>query len=58
MTKNELYDLEMEAHKKLDAINKERQVANIAFSEGLEKGFDIMFQAVREALKKEGAKNA
>lgn len=52
MTKNELYELEKEAHKKLDKINKERQIANDAFSEGMEKGFDIMFQAVREALKK------
>ncbi len=55
MTASELYDLEIKAHEKLDRINKERQVANDAFSEGMEKGFDIMFQSIREALLKEGA---
>ncbi len=55
MNTNKLYELEIEAHQKLDRINKERQIANDAFSEGMEKGFDIMFQAMREALKNEDA---
>lgn len=58
MTLNELYDLEREAHRTLDVINKEREIENQAFSKGMEKGFDVMFVAVREALKKEGADNA
>ena len=57
MTVSELYDLEVEAYKKVEKIKRERQVANEAFSEGIEKGFDVMFQAIREALKKEGADN-
>ena len=57
MNTNELYDLEIKAHNQLDKINRERRIANDAFAEGMEKGFDIMFQAIREALQKEGADN-
>lgn len=50
MTRNELYDLEKQAYKELVALKKETHIKTEAYCEGLEKGWDMMFKAVRNAL--------
>ena len=49
MNKNELYDLEIEVHKKVDIIKSEQA----EYVRGVEKGIDLMFDAVRNFLRKE-----
>ena len=49
MNKNELYDLEIEVHKKVDIIKNEQA----EYVRGVEKGIDLMFDAVRNFLRKE-----
>ena len=49
MNKNDLYDLEMEVHKKIDIIKSEQA----EFVRGVEKGIDLMFAAVKTFLSKE-----
>jgi hypothetical protein len=49
MNKNELYDLEIEVHKKVDIIKNEQD----EYVRGVEKGIDLMFDAVRTLLCKE-----
>lgn len=56
MTRNELYDLEKQAYKELVALKKETHIKTEAYCEGLEKGWDMMFKAVRNALAKEEEK--
>lgn len=56
MTRNELYDLERRAYKEVEALKKETHVKTEAYCEGLEKGWDMMFKAVRGALAKEEEK--
>ena len=49
MNKNELYDLEIEVHKKVDVIKNEQA----EYVRGVEKGIDLMFDAGRTFLRKE-----
>ena len=49
MNKNDLYDLEIEAHKKVDIIKNEQA----EYVRGVEKGIDLMFDAVRTFIRKE-----
>lgn len=56
MTRNELYNFERQAYKELEALKKETHIHTEAYCEGLEKGWDMMFKAVRCALAKEEEK--
>ena len=49
MDKNDLYDLEIEVHKKVDIIKSEQS----EYVRGVERGIDLMFDAVRAFLRKE-----
>ncbi len=49
MNKNELYYLEIEVHKKVDIIKNEQA----EYVRGVERGIDLMFDAVRTFLCKE-----
>lgn len=49
MNKNDLYDLEIEVYKNIDIIKK----AQAEYVSGVEKGIDLMFNAVRTFLQKE-----
>ena len=49
MKKNDLYDLEIEAHKKVDIIKSEQA----EYVRGVERGIDLMFDVVRTFLRKE-----
>ena len=47
-----LYDIEGEIFKKIQGIKKEREQETKAFIDGMEKGADLMFNAIREGLKR------
>ncbi len=49
MNKNQLYDIETEMYRKLDAIKAEQQ----QYCAGVEKGIDMTVSAVRKAFNKE-----
>lgn len=49
MNKNDLYNLEIEVHKNVDIIKSEQA----EYVRGVEKGIDLMFNAVRKHLAKE-----
>ena len=49
MDKQELYNLETEVHKNIDIIKNEQA----EYVRGVEKGIDLMFDAVRKHLTKE-----
>ena len=49
MDKQELYNLEIEVHKNIDLIKNEQA----EYVRGVEKGIDLMFDAVRKHLTKE-----
>ena len=49
MNKNELYDIEIEVRKKVDIIKNEQ----VEYVRGVEKGIDLMFDAVRTFLLQE-----
>ena len=49
MNKNDLYNLEIEVHKVIDIIKSEQA----EYVRGVEKGIDLMFDAVRTHLAKE-----
>ena len=49
MNKNDLYNLEIEVHKKIDII----KIEQAEYVRGVEKGIDLMFDAVRTFLRKE-----
>lgn len=53
MNLNDLYDLESEAHLQVSALRDKKQKELNSYLQGVEDGFDIMFKAVREKLKKE-----
>lgn len=53
MNKNDLYDLEIEVHKKVDIIKSEQS----EYVRGVERGIDLMFDAVRAFLRKEGERS-
>lgn len=54
MNKNELYDLEIEVRKKVDIIKNEQ----VEYVRGVEKGIDLMFDAVRTFLRKEAEQDS
>lgn len=49
MDRQELYNLEIEVHKNIDIIKNEQA----EYVRGVEKGIDLMFDAVRKHLTKE-----
>ena len=49
MNKNELYDIEIEVRKKVYIIKNEQ----VEYVRGVEKGIDLMFDAVRTFLRQE-----
>lgn len=54
MNKNDLYNLEIEVHKIIDIIKNEQA----EYVRGVEKGIDLMFDAVRTYLNKEAEQAA
>ena len=54
MTKNELYDLEKEVYKNIERIKREQA----EYVMGVERGIDLMFNAVRNYLTKEEQRRA
>ncbi len=51
MTVNESYEVEEKAYAKITRIKEDRKIENEAFAEGLEKGFDVAFRAMRDAIR-------
>lgn len=51
MTVNESYEIEEKAYAKITRIKEDRKIENEAFAEGLEKGFDLAFRAMRDAIR-------
>lgn len=47
-----LYDIEGEIFKQIQGIKKEREQETKAFIDGMVKGSDLMFKAIREELKR------
>lgn len=47
-----LYDIESEVFNRIQGIKKEREQETKAFIDGMEKGSDLMFKAIREELKR------
>ena len=51
MTRNELYEIERQAHaQKLEVLKNEIRTEKEAYIKGLEKGWDMFFSVVRNAL--------
>lgn len=48
-----LYEIESEVDKQIQDIKKARELETKAFVDGMKKGAELMFKAVREELKKE-----
>lgn len=48
-----LYEIENEVDKQIQDIKKARELETEAFVDGMKKGAELMFKAVREELKKE-----
>lgn len=47
-----LYDIESEVFNRIQGIKKEREQEIKAFIDGMEKGSDLMFKAIRKELKR------
>ena len=57
MTRDELYETERQAYnQKLEALKNEIRTEKEAYIKGLEKGWDMMFSVVRQALAEEETK--
>ena len=48
-----LYEIENEVDKQIQDIKKDKELETKAFIDGMEKGAELMFKAVREELRKE-----
>ena len=54
MTRNELYEIEKQAYdQKLEVLKNEIRTEKEAYIKGLEKGWDMFFSVVRNALAEE-----
>jgi hypothetical protein len=59
MTKNELYEIERQAYsQKLEVFKNEIRTEKEAYIKGLEKGWDMFFSVVRNALAEDEKKGA
>ena len=57
MTRDELYETERQAYnQKFEALKNEIRTEKEAYIKGLEKGWDMMFSVVRQALAEEETK--
>lgn len=48
-----LYEMESEVYQQIQKIKEKRELEINAFIDGMEKGAELMFKAVREELRKE-----
>lgn len=53
MNLNELYEIERTVSHEMQTLKEKKEAETRAFIEGVDKGIDLMFSAVREALWKE-----
>lgn len=48
-----LYEIDTEVYQQIQSIEKERELENKAFIEGMKQGAELMVKVIREELKKE-----
>ena len=53
MNLNELYEIERTVSHKMQVLKEKKEAETKAFIEGVDRGIDLMYSAIREALMKE-----